>query len=93
MKLIQVTWIVIHLAPTYGGGSYLRSIVKGKKFNLKQLKPKFNRLCAIRCEFFYLLKHNGFGWDIETNMVCALEETWKNYIKVKTTSKLITFLI
>ena len=60
-------------------------------FNLKQLKQKFNRLRATHHEFFDLLKHTGFGWDVETNMVHALEETWQNYIQVKTTSKVIFF--
>ena len=63
----------------------------GKNFNLKQLKQKLNRLCATHREFFDLLKHTGFGWDVETNMVHALEETWQNYIQVKTTSKVIFF--
>ena len=40
----------------------------------------FNRLHVTHCEFFNLLKHTRFGWDIETSMVHALEETWKNYI-------------
>ena len=62
-----------------------------KIFNLKQLKQKFNRLRATLREFFDLLKHTGFGWDVETNMVHALEETWQNYIQVKTTSKVIFF--
>ncbi|RVW62573.1 hypothetical protein CK203_061606 [Vitis vinifera] len=32
-------------------------------------------------EFSDLLKHTGFGRDVETNTVHALEETWKNYIQ------------
>ena len=42
-------------------------------------------------EFPNLLKHTRFGWDVETNIVHVLEETWQNYIQVKTTSKLIIF--
>ncbi|RVW40375.1 L10-interacting MYB domain-containing protein [Vitis vinifera] len=54
---------------------------QGKRnFNLKQLKQKFNRLRAMHREFFDILKHTGFGWDAETNMVHTLKETWKNYI-------------
>ena len=54
-----------------------------RNFNLKQLKQKFHRLRAKYCEFSDLLKHTGFVWDVESNMVHALEETWKNYIRVK----------
>ena len=53
-----------------------------RNFNLKQLKQKFHRLRAKYCEFSDLLKHTGFVWDVESNMVHALEETWKNYIRV-----------
>ena len=62
-----------------------------RNFNLKQFKQKFNRLCVMPHEFSDLLKHTGFGWDVETNTVHALEETWQNYIRVKITFKLITF--
>ena len=46
-----------------------------QNLNLKQLKQKFHRLHAKHCEFSYLLKHIGFGWDVESNIVHALEET------------------
>ncbi|KAL6333895.1 hypothetical protein AAG906_039306 [Vitis piasezkii] len=46
-------------------GTFSRS--QGKRnFNLKRLKQKFNRL-----------RHLGFGWDLETNTMHALEETAK----------------
>ena len=51
-----------------------------RNFNLKQFKQKFNRLRAIYHEFSDLLKHTGFGWDAETNMMHALEGTQKNCI-------------
>ena len=51
--------------------------------NLKQLKQKLHRLHAKHCEFSDLLKHTAFGWDVESNTVHALEETWQNYIRVK----------
>ncbi|XP_034710795.1 L10-interacting MYB domain-containing protein-like [Vitis riparia] len=61
---------------------------QGKRnFKLKHLKKKFNRLRAMHREFSDLLKHTGFGWDVETNMVNALEETWQNYIQAHPNAK------
>ncbi|WKA06532.1 hypothetical protein VitviT2T_024428 [Vitis vinifera] len=58
-----------------------------RNFNLKQFKQKFNRLCVMPHEFSDLLKHTGFGRDVETNTVHALEETWKNYIQAHPNAK------
>lgn len=56
---------------------------QGKRnFNLKHPKQKFNRLCALHRGFSDLSKHIGFGWDVETNTVTDLEETWENYIRL-----------
>ena len=49
---------------------------QGKRnFNLKQLKQKFNKLHVMHHEFFNLLKHTRFEWDVKTNTMYALEET------------------
>ena len=83
---------MVHLVTTHGEGCYLRLIVKGKEISIwNSLKKKFNRLCAMYHGFFDLLKYIGFGWDAKTITMHALKETWQNYIKVKTTSKLIIF--
>ena len=33
-------------------------------------------------EFSTLINQIGFGWDVETNTVYALEESWQNYCRV-----------
>ncbi|KAL0003888.1 hypothetical protein SO802_011449 [Lithocarpus litseifolius] len=48
-------------------------------FTMTQLKGKFNRMRLLHHEFSTLINRTGFGWDIETNSVHALEESWKNY--------------
>ena len=44
-----------------------------KRFNVGQLKSKFNRLRKTHREFFDLVAHTGFGWDPISNMVTASE--------------------
>ncbi|XP_048334822.2 L10-interacting MYB domain-containing protein-like [Ziziphus jujuba] len=53
-----------------------------RNYNMKQIKPKFNRLRSKHREFSELLQQTGFGWDAETNTVNATDEMWQNYIRV-----------
>ncbi|XP_062095056.1 L10-interacting MYB domain-containing protein-like isoform X2 [Humulus lupulus] len=52
-----------------------------RKYLIKQIKQKFNRLRTKYREFAELLKQTGFGWDRETNTVVASEEIWQNYLR------------
>ena len=63
-----------------------------KRFNIGQLKSKFNRLRKKHREFSNLIAHTGFGWDPISNIVTALETIWVDYIKVKTRC-VIDFLV
>ena len=65
---------------TFSANTWRRILLKvnsqeKRNFNLKQLKQKFNRLHAMHREFPGLLKHIRLGWDAETNIMHALEET------------------
>ncbi|KAH9682422.1 Myb DNA-bind 3 domain-containing protein [Citrus sinensis] len=52
-----------------------------KRFNLGQLKSKFNRLRKKHREFSDLVAHTRFGWDPVSNTVTASEAVWAEYIK------------
>ncbi|KAH9671166.1 Myb DNA-bind 3 domain-containing protein [Citrus sinensis] len=52
-----------------------------KRFNVGQLKSKFNRLRKKHREFSDLVAHTGFGWDLVSNTVTASEAVWAEYIK------------
>ncbi|GAY55212.1 hypothetical protein CUMW_162670 [Citrus unshiu] len=52
-----------------------------KRFNVGQLKSKFNRLRKTHREFSDLVAHAGFGWDPVSNTVTASEAVWAEYIK------------
>ncbi|KAH9769639.1 hypothetical protein KPL71_012093 [Citrus sinensis] len=52
-----------------------------KRFNVGQLKSKFNRLRKKHREFSDLVAHIGFGWDPVSNTVTASEAVWAEYIK------------
>ncbi|XP_062085640.1 L10-interacting MYB domain-containing protein-like [Humulus lupulus] len=52
-----------------------------RKYLIKQIKQKFNRLRTKYREFAELLKQTRFGWDHETNTVVASEEIWQNYLR------------
>ncbi|ESR49731.1 hypothetical protein CICLE_v10033776mg, partial [Citrus x clementina] len=52
-----------------------------KRFNVGQLKSKFNRLYKKHREFSDLVAHTGFGWDLISNTVTASEAVWAEYIK------------
>ena len=51
-------------------------------FTMTQFKGKFNRMRLLHCEFSTLINQTGFGWDVETNIFHALEESWQNYCRV-----------
>ncbi|KAH9734861.1 hypothetical protein KPL71_017538 [Citrus sinensis] len=53
-----------------------------KRFNVGQLKSKFNRLRKKHREFSDLVAHTGFGWDLISNTVTTSEAVWAEYIKV-----------
>ncbi|ESR42149.1 hypothetical protein KPL70_017530 [Citrus sinensis] len=53
------------------------------RFNVGQLKSKFNRLRKKHREFSALIAHTRFGWDPVSNTVIASEAIWAEYIKVK----------
>ncbi|KAH9716604.1 hypothetical protein KPL71_021516 [Citrus sinensis] len=53
-----------------------------KRFNVGQLKSKFNRLRKKHREFYDLVAHIGFGWDPISNT----EAVWAEYIKIFNTT-------
>ena len=53
-----------------------------RSFTMTQFKGKFNRMRLLHHEFSTLINQTGFGWDVETNIVHALEESWQNYCRV-----------
>ena len=53
-----------------------------RSFTMTQFKGKFNRMHLLHREFSTLINQTGFGWDVETNIVHALEESWQNYCRV-----------
>ncbi|KAH9792734.1 hypothetical protein KPL71_004254 [Citrus sinensis] len=52
-----------------------------KRFNVGQLKSKFNRLCKKHREFSDLIAYTGFGWDLVSNTVTSSKAVWAEYIK------------
>ena len=53
-----------------------------RSFTMTQFKGKFNRMRLLHHEFSTLINQTGVGWDVETNIVHALEESWQNYCRV-----------
>ena len=53
-----------------------------QSFTMSQFKGKFNRMRLLHREFSTFINQTGFDWDIETNTVHALEESWQNYCRV-----------
>ncbi|XP_050290217.1 L10-interacting MYB domain-containing protein-like [Quercus robur] len=59
-----------------------------RNFTMTQFKGKFNRTRLLHREFSTIINQDGFGWDVETNTIHALEESWQNYFQAHPKAKM-----